>query len=101
MVCDASRSLRIAAKWSISSHFPTLFQTYGYEVVGQGVDVTQTLVKVTNTKLDISTFWPRHKFEARLVQMRELFQVRIGTFLFCPEEDKFTDYCIGKYLCSI
>ena len=68
-------------------------------MVGQG-DEGQTLIKVVNTKLNISTFWPRHKFEERLVQMRELFNVskdntcflytQITEFLF--ETAKFKIY---------
>ncbi len=38
--------------------------------------MSQTLVKVTNIKLGISTFWSMDKFERRLLQMRELYQVR-------------------------
>ncbi|XP_013411509.1 kinesin-like protein KIF14 isoform X1 [Lingula anatina] len=34
----------------------------------------QILVKVSNKKLSISTFWTLQKFEAKLVQMRELYQ---------------------------
>ena len=35
---------------------------------------TQTLVKVTNSKLNVSTYWTMEKFEDRLLQMREMYQ---------------------------
>ena len=44
-----------------------------------GQTTGQTVVKVTNPKLSISTFWSMDKFEDRLLQMRDLFQV--GAFL--------------------
>ena len=36
----------------------------------------QTLVKVTNKKLGISTYWTWEKFEEKLIQMKELYEVR-------------------------
>ena len=35
---------------------------------------SQTLVKVTNSKLNVGTFWTMDKFEDRLVLMREMYQ---------------------------
>ena len=46
------------------------------EEVQEGEDVGQTVIKMTNTKLGISTFWTMDKFEDKLIQMREMFQVR-------------------------
>ena len=34
----------------------------------------QVLVKVSKTKLAVSTFWTLEKFDDRLLQMRELYQ---------------------------
>ena len=38
---------------------------------------TQTLVKVTNTKLGVSTYWSLEKFEDNLVKMREMYEVSV------------------------
>ena len=43
----------------------------------EGEDIGQTVIKMTNTKLGISTFWTMDKFEDKLIQMREMFQVRV------------------------
>lgn len=37
----------------------------------------KTKIKVTNTKLGVCTFWSIVKFEDKLMQMRDLYQVRI------------------------
>lgn len=61
------------------------------DVIGEDSGPTQTLVKVTNTKLGVSTFWTLDKFEDRLVRMRELYQ---GEAEGCPgldEDDLFYD----------
>ena len=34
-----------------------------------------TLVKVTNTILCVSTYWTLEKFDSRLKEMREMYQV--------------------------
>ena len=41
-------------------------------------DKMKTKIKVTNTKLGVCTFWSIVKFEDKLMQMRDLYQV--GTF---------------------
>lgn len=41
----------------------------------------KTKIKVTNTKLGVCTFWSIVKFEDKLMQMRDLYQVTI-LFLF-------------------
>ena len=41
----------------------------------------QTLVKVTNRKLGISTYWTWQKFEEKLMQMKELYEVTDCFFL--------------------
>ena len=37
----------------------------------------KTLIKVTNSKLNVYTHWSVAKFEDKLMQMRDLYQVRI------------------------
>ena len=51
------------------------WQVFTREEVQEGEDVGQTVIKMTNTKLGISTFWTMDKFEDKLIQMREMFQV--------------------------
>ena len=41
----------------------------------------RTLIKVTNSKLNVFTHWSVAKFEDKLMQMRDLYQVR--TFNSC------------------
>jgi len=36
----------------------------------------QVLIKVIRTKLNVSTFWTLEKFEQKLSQMKEFYQVR-------------------------
>ena len=38
-------------------------------------DQIQTVVKVTNSKLNVCTHWNLAKFEEKLFQMRDLYQV--------------------------
>ena len=38
-------------------------------------DQIQTVVKVTNTKLNVCTHWNLAKFDEKLMQMRDLYQV--------------------------
>lgn len=37
----------------------------------------RTVVKVTNTKLNVCTHWSLSKFEEKLVQMRDIYQVNV------------------------
>ena len=37
----------------------------------------KTLIKVTNSKLNVFTHWSVAKFEDKLMQMRDLYQVRL------------------------
>nr|XP_015222535.1 PREDICTED: kinesin-like protein KIF14 isoform X4 [Lepisosteus oculatus] len=60
------------------------------ETVAHGDEVPSVNVRVTNSRLGISTVWNLQKFEARLVSMRELYQ---GNYegsedaLFCDPSD--------------
>ena len=36
----------------------------------------QNLVKVSNTTLEVTTYWTIEKFDSRLKEMREMYQVR-------------------------
>ena len=51
------------------------YQVFTREEVQEGEEIGQTVIKMTNTKLGISTFWTMDKFEDKLIQMREMFQV--------------------------
>lgn len=51
-------------------------QLFSREEVPDGDEAGQTVIKMTNTKLGISTFWTMDKFEDKLLRMREMFQVR-------------------------
>ena len=51
--------------------------------------VRETLIRVTNTKLNISAFWTLDKFEEKLLQMRELYQ---GEAAYSPEEEEALFY---------
>lgn len=39
-------------------------------------DKEKTMIKVTNTRLNVCTLWSVPKFEDKLMQMRDLYQVR-------------------------
>ena len=41
----------------------------------RGGEENTTVVKVTNTKLNVCTHWSLTKFEEKLAQMRDIFQV--------------------------
>lgn len=57
--------------------FPSLFiQTFcRFDYLED--DKMKTKIKVTNTKLGVCTFWSIVKFEDKLMQMRDLYQVTI------------------------
>ena len=44
----------------------------------------RTLIKVTNSKLNVFTHWSVAKFEDKLMQMRDLYQVRHFTGVIIP-----------------
>ena len=43
----------------------------------------KTLIKVTNSKLNVCTHWNLAKFEDKLMQMRDLYQVCIFICIYC------------------
>ena len=51
-----------------------LLKTFAREDMVEG-DEVKTMIKVTNTKLNSCTYWTMVKFEHRLTQMKDLFQV--------------------------
>ncbi|KAI0241565.1 hypothetical protein LSAT2_023593 [Lamellibrachia satsuma] len=61
------------------------------DIMSEDNGPTQTLVKVTNTKLGVSTFWTMEKFEDRLVRMRELYQGEADGSPAPAEDDVFYD----------
>ena len=70
------------------------------KVLVEGGD-PQTLVKVTNSKHRISTYWTWTKFEERLLQMQDLYQVRLEAadlIVFALRSCVFSNlkqYCTG------
>lgn len=52
------------------------FQTFSRQDIFESEEM-KTFVKVTNTKLNICTYWPLPKFEEKLLSMRELYQVPV------------------------
>lgn len=50
----------------------------------------KTKIKVTNTKLGVCTFWSIVKFEDKLMQMRDLYQVTIS------DKTEITPFCMHK-----
>ena len=62
------------------------------DVINKDSGPSQTLVKVTNTKLGVSTFWTMGKFEVRLVRMRELYQVVVVVYSVNTIDDN-SKYC--------
>jgi hypothetical protein len=41
----------------------------------EGTEVSQTLIRVTNTRHSIFTHWTVAKLEEKIIQMRDLYQV--------------------------
>ena len=55
--------------------FPQIFTREDVADSGSEGSSNQQVVRVTNNKLGMSTFWSLDKLESRMVQMREMYQV--------------------------
>jgi hypothetical protein len=51
----------------------------------------KTVIKVNNTKLNVCTHWSLSKFEEKLMQMRDIYQVCVKTIPDCN-----SSYCKKK-----
>ncbi|XP_074655723.1 kinesin-like protein KIF14, partial [Tubulanus polymorphus] len=70
---DTYRNTLLIREANKISQFLKKHTVFGSEDVDTPESGSQILVKVTNAKLGISTFWTTDKFEDKLVQMRELY----------------------------